>query len=110
MSALLLAIACGVCLEDKVAATYDYALVQRALAQRRVVVFAEPRTPVDERRLKAFAAAAARAPGVDAATVKTSAAPATVSFVLDPRRADAKATSAALRLDLLKVIDRPDAK
>ena len=110
MSALLLAIACGVCLEDKVAATYDYALVQRALAQRRVVVFAEPRTPVDERRLKAFAAAAARAPGVEAATVKTSASPATVSFVLDPRRADAKATSAALRLDLLKVIDRPDAK
>jgi hypothetical protein len=110
MSALILAIACGVCLEDKVAATYDHALVQRALSRGRVVVYAEPRTAVDERRLKSFAAAAARARGVDAATVKTSAAPATVSFVLDPRRADPKATSAALQLDLLKVIDRPDAK
>ena len=79
MSALLLAIACGVCLEDKVAATYDHALVARALAQHRVVVFAEPRSAVDERRLKAFAAAAARAPGVESATVKTSAAPASVS-------------------------------
>jgi len=104
MSALLLAIACGVCLEDKVAATYDHALVERALRNGRVVVFAEPRAPVDERRLKSFAAAAARAPGVDAATVKTSAAPATVSFVLDPRRADAKRTLAGLDLDLLKVL------
>ena len=104
MSALLLAMACGICLEDKVAATYDYALVQRALAQQRVVVFAEPRASVDERRLEAFAAAARRAPGVDAATVKTSAAPASVSFVLDPKRADAGKTVAALRLDLLKVI------
>ena len=104
MIAIILAMACGVCLEDKVAATYDHALVERALAQQRVVVFAEPRAAVDERRLKAFAAAARRAPGVDAATVKTSAAPASVSFVLDPKRADAKKTVASLRLDLLKVI------
>jgi hypothetical protein len=100
----LASMACGVCLEDKVAATYDHAMVQRALAQHRVVVFAEPRASVDANGLKAFAAAAARAPGVDAATVRTSAAPASVSFVLDPRRANAKATVAALRLDLLKVI------
>ena len=104
MIAIILAMACGVCLEDKVAATYDHALVERALAQQRVVVFAEPRAAVDERRLKAFAAAARRAPGVDAATVKTSAAPASVSFVLDPKRADAKKTVASLQLELLKVI------
>jgi hypothetical protein len=108
MIAVILAIACGVCVEDKVAATYDHALVERALAQHRVVVFAEPRASVDERRLKAFAAAARRAPGVEAATVKTSAAPASVSFVLDPKRADAKKTVASLQLDLLKVLgDRP---
>jgi len=107
MSALLLAIACGVCLEDKVAATYDHALVQRALGQHRVVVFAEPRSAVDERRLKAFAARAARAPGVDASTVRTSAAPQSVSFVLDPKRASPGATLASLQLDLLKVIDAP---
>jgi hypothetical protein len=110
MSALLLAIACGVCLEDKVAATYDHALVERALAQQRVVVYAEPRAPVDARALRAMAAKAARAPGVDAATVKTSASPASVSFVLDPKRADARKTLAALQLDLLKVIDAPTAR
>ena len=105
MSALLLAIACGVCLEDKVAATYDHALVSRALAQHRVVVFAEPRASIDDRALKAVAAKAARAPGVDASTVKTSASPASVSFVLDPRRADPRKTVATLQLDLLKVIE-----
>jgi hypothetical protein len=104
MSALLLAMACGVCLEDKVAASYDHALVERALAQHRVVVFAEPRAAIDASKLKAVAAKAARAPGVDASTVKTSAAPQSVSFVLDPKRADAKATVAALQLELLKVI------
>ena len=105
MSAFLLAMACGVCLEDKVAATYDHALVERALAQHRVVVFAEPRKSLDDRALKAVAAKAARAPGVDATTVKTSASPASVSFVLDPKRADARKTVAALQLDMLKVID-----
>lgn len=110
MSALLLAIACGVCLEDKVAATYDHALVQRALAQGRIVVFAEPRSPLDAAHLRKVAAAASRAPGVEAATVKTSDAPASVSFVLDPRRASAKSTVASLKLDLLKVIDTPVAQ
>lgn len=104
------AIACGVCLEDKVAATYDHALVQRALEKHRVVVFAEPRTAIDAARLKAVEAAAARAPGVEAATVRTSAAPQSVSFVLDPKRASPGATLASLHLDLLKVIDRAEAK
>jgi len=106
----LAAKACGVCLEDKVAATYDHALVQRALAQHRVVVFAEPRTSIDASALKAYAAAAARVPGVEAATVRTSAAPASVSFVLDPKRASPGATLAWLHLDLLKVIDGVDGK
>ena len=110
MSALLLAVLCGVCVEDKVAATYDHALVQQALQRGRVVVFAEPRAPIDSVHLKALATAAARAPGVEAKTVKTSASPTSVSFVLDPRRASAKQTLAALHLDLLKVIDASNAK
>ena len=110
MSALLLIIACGVCLEDKVAATYDHALVERALQQKRVVVYAEPRKPVDATRLKAFASAAARQPGVDASTVRTSAAPQSVSFVFDPKRGTPGATLASLKLDLLKVIDKPQSK
>ena len=104
------AMACGVCVEDKVAATYDHALVQRALEKHRVVVFAEPRTSIDAARLRAVAAAAARAPGVEAATVRTSAAPQSVSFVLDPKRASPGTTLASLNLDLLKVIGRAEAK
>ena len=106
----LAAMACGVCLEDKVAATYDHELVQRAIGQHRVVVFAEPRAAIDAAKLKLLAARAARAPGVDASTVRTSAAPQSVSFVLDPKRASPSAPLASLQLDLLTVIDRAEAK
>ncbi|MBC8021534.1 MAG: hypothetical protein H7Y14_00325, partial [Burkholderiales bacterium] len=51
MSALLLALACGICLEDKVAATYDHGMVMRATSRGQVVVFAEPRAPIDGARL-----------------------------------------------------------
>ena len=105
MSAALLAILCGICLEDKVAATYDHALVQRALARDQVVVFAEPRTPLDPARLKAAASAAARVPGVDASSVRTSTAPASVSFVLDTRRTKPRAAVAAIGFELLKVVE-----
>ena len=79
------AMACGVCVEDKVAATYDHALVRRALERHRVVVFAEPRTAVDPcgcRRSQR----PLRTPG-GAGPQRRSAAPQSVSFVLDPTRA-----------------------
>jgi hypothetical protein len=117
MGALILMVACGVCLQDKVAATYDHAVVQRAAAQHRVVVFAEPRAPVEAGALaKAVGAAAARVPGVDAATVRTNASPASVSFALDPARAQPKEVLASIRksagvkgleLDLLEVVKSP---
>ena len=44
--------ACGVCDEDKVAATYDHAVVRRANLQGRVMVFCEVRGPLDARRLQ----------------------------------------------------------
>ena len=34
-------LACGVCAEDKMAATYDHAVVQRAAAQKRLVVYCD---------------------------------------------------------------------
>ena len=113
MNLLVLVMACGVCLQDKVAATYDHAVVTRALEQHRVVVFAEPRATVDAALLsKAVASAAARTPGVDPATVRTNASPASLSFVLDPRRAQPAEALASIRksanvkgleLDLLEV-------
>jgi hypothetical protein len=72
--------ACGVCNEDKVAATYDHAVVRRATLQGRVVVFCEVRGTFDSRQLKA---AASRITGIDAVSLRTSTNPATVSFALD---------------------------
>jgi len=82
----LAALACGVCDEDKVAATYDHAVVARAGAQGRVVVFAEPHASIDAQRVStALVDAAARTPGIDRASVRTSQSPASFSFALDPR-------------------------
>jgi hypothetical protein len=75
--------ACGACAEDKVAATYDHAIASRAAAQGRTMVFCEVRGPFDAKRLKA---AATRIDGLDPASVRTSANPATVSFSLDSRK------------------------
>jgi hypothetical protein len=77
--------ACGVCVEDKVAATYDHAVVTTAGAQRHLVVFCEINGVVDMKALtRKIAPAAARVRGIDRGTVRTSASPPAVSFALDP--------------------------
>ena len=91
------AMACGVCIEDKVAATYDHAVVTRAVAGGRVVVFAEPRANVEAATLaRKLSAAAARTRGVDPASVRTSQAPASLAFALDPKAATPSAALAAI--------------
>jgi len=106
--------ACGACVEDKVAATYDHAVVTGATQHGKVVVFAEPRSAGDPGKVdRALRAAASRASGVEAASVRTSRSPAAISFVLDPRGHDPGKTLAAiergarvadLQLVLLKVL------
>jgi hypothetical protein len=87
--------ACGVCVEDKVAATYDYAVVQRALAHGQVVVYCEMSGGrIAEARWRA---AAARVGGVDVASVRVSAEPAALSFALDPAQRSPAAAAAALQ-------------
>ena len=104
------ALACGACIEDKVAATYDHAVVTGATRHGKAVVFAEPGLPSDSAKFaKAVAASARRAPGVDPGTVRTSAQPPTVSFALAPGVAPEAALaaierSAGLHLVLVKVL------
>jgi len=108
------ALACGACVEDKVAATYDHALVTKATQHGKIVVFAEPRSATDPAKVeRLLRAAAAKAPGVEAASVRASQSPAALSFVLDPRGHDPERTLAAiqgaskladLQLVLLKVL------
>ena len=74
--------ACGACIEDKVAATYDHAVVQRAAAGAEVVVFCEVLGPLDAARLKA---AIRGVRGVEARSVRVSAQPAALSFAVNPK-------------------------
>lgn len=107
--------ACGVCVEDKVAATYDHAVVMHATAGHRVVVFAALDGHVDGSRAAAAArAAAAKARGVDPASIRTAENPAAISFALDPRAQAAQPALNAvektagvkgLHLTLLRVVD-----
>ena len=104
------ALACGVCVEDKIAATYDYGVVQRASARHHLVVFAAVESPADPQALRK---AAARVKGVDRASVRAAANPRALSFALDPRAANPLAALAAIerepglagvRLSLIRVM------
>jgi hypothetical protein len=78
-------LACGVCIEDKVAATYDHAVVTRAGALHHLVVFGEIDGAVSIKRVTAsISAAARRVQGIDPGTIRTSASPPAFSFALDP--------------------------
>lgn len=91
------ALACGVCVEDKVAATYDHAVLQRAGAQGQAVVFCEFSGAADAKRIRA---AARQVPGLDVVSLRLSAQPAAVSFAIDPARQSPRAAAAALQRGL----------
>jgi hypothetical protein len=77
-------LACGACDEDKIAATYDHAVIDAAIAGHRQVVFVAIDGPVDAQRIAMrLTAAAAKVRGVQAGTLRTSLAPPAFSFVLD---------------------------
>jgi hypothetical protein len=106
--------ACGVCIDDKVAAAYDHAVVTRAADRGLVVVFAEVRGHgAAAQFVPAARRAAARVKGVVAASVRSAEAPAALSFALDTRVRSPDAALAAVeeaaaksgvKLALLKVL------
>lgn len=107
------AAACGACVEDKVAATYDHAVVERAKARHQTLVFAGFEGAADAATLaRVTKDAAARAPGVDVDSIRTSTEPAALSFALDPRVATPDATVITitraarkpLRLEIIRVV------
>jgi hypothetical protein len=78
------AAACGYCVEDKIASTYDHAVVTRALAQgHHVVFFHIEGSPATPRELEN---AASSVPGVDGGSVRLSLPTLTLSVAFDPRR------------------------
>jgi hypothetical protein len=90
--ALLLAssqvLACGVCVEDKIAAVYDHAAVHQALAAKRTVVFfhIDGKLVVDERTKRSISSIARSTPGVDGASVRVSCELASMALAFDGRR------------------------
>jgi len=82
------ALACGVCVEDKIAAVYDHAAVHQALAAKRTVVFfhIDGKLVADERTRRSIASVARTTPGVDAASVRVSCELASMALAFDGRR------------------------
>jgi len=87
--------ACGACVEDKIAATYDHGVVARAAARGDIMVFCEVTGSLDAQRLKR---AVERVHGVKPQSVRVSAQPAALSFSIDPTaRSPQAAVEAAQR-------------
>lgn len=86
--------ACGVCVEDKIAATYDDAVLQRAISRHQVVVFCEVTGRLDAARLRQ---AAGKVPALDRTSLRISTEPAAVSFALDAAVQSPRAAVAALQ-------------
>jgi hypothetical protein len=80
------AMACGVCIEDKVAVTYDHEVVARAAGKGQSVVFVDIQTRGPARAAVERTRRAARdSAGVDAASVRVATDPPALSFALDTR-------------------------
>jgi uncharacterized protein (DUF2236 family) len=82
--------ACEVCVEDHVAATYDYGVVARAEAAGRKVMFVavQGKDAAAPRSEAAIRKALAAVPGIDRASIRYSAFPTAVSFAWNPERYD----------------------
>jgi hypothetical protein len=100
--------ACGVCIEDRVAATYDHEVVVRAAAKGKVMVFCEVAGPLDPRQIRN---AVHKVRGADSASVRISLESAAVSFALDGRQSPQSAVSAmqqempsATRVSIVRLI------
>ncbi len=85
--------ACGACIEDKMAATYDYDVVQKAHARQHTVVFCDVQDRIAPEKLRQ---AVASTKGIDSGSIRISSEPAALSFALDTRRQSPAAAVAAI--------------
>ncbi len=80
--------ACGYCVEDKVAATYDHAVVTRAMAQKHHVAFfhVDGAPVAQEATRRALERSVYAVAGVDKGSARISPDALTLSFSFDPGR------------------------
>ena len=112
------AYACGYCIEDKIAAVYDYTVVTRATSQKHQVLFfaVEGRIPAGEESRRTLAAVAESVAGVDKGSVRVSVESASLSVAFNPERIpfagverslSQKLAPRGLSVAILRVMDTP---
>jgi hypothetical protein len=112
------ALACGHCVEDKIAAAYDHAAVTRALDRKHHVAFfhIDGTLAPGESTRRALEAIAESSEGVDKGSARVSVESASLAVAFDPRRTSFAAVQKALERKLaakkvsllpLRVMDRP---
>ena len=112
------ALACGFCVEDKMATVYDHATVSGAIARNQRVAFfhIEGELAPGLATKRALEALANTAAGVERGSARVSPESAALSVAFDPRRVPVAELQAALErklaasrnsLMLLKVMERP---
>jgi hypothetical protein len=110
------ALACGYCVEDRVAAAYDHALIVRALERKHGVAFLAIEGPLaaSVELQSAITGMIEATRGVDRGTARVSLASASLSFAYDPARPglgpimralENKLVAKGLRLSMLRVIN-----
>ncbi len=113
------AVACGHCVEDKIASVYDHAMIKGALARDQQVAFfaINGDFPANETSKKAIESGVRSVDGIDKNGVKVSVDTASLSVVFNPkeRSIDAlqksiekKLTGKKLTLELMKVMTTAD--
>jgi len=109
------ALACGVCVEDKIASTYDHAAIKQAVARKHSVAFFHIDGPVTLDAKRWLEAALAGTAGVDEGSGRVAVETSTLSVAYDPKRVslvnlqaalEKKIASKNLSLLLLREIDR----
>lgn len=97
--------ACGHCVEDRIAAVYDHALVQNTVASgHQIAYFAWEGVLAggESSRLELLVQVQA-VPGVDKGGVRVSMEPAAIAVAFDPRRSNATSLGAALQARLRRL-------
>ena len=95
-------IACGYCVEDRIAAVYDHALAQRTRVLKHEMIFFAwdgplTRSEVSKQKIMTLGAAV---PGVDPGSLRVSMEPAALALAFDPQRSSGPSIEAALQTKL----------
>ena len=101
------ALACGYCVEDRVAAVYDHALTQLTQQRRHQLAYFSWDGPIarDEASRRKILAIAESVAGVDKGSARVAMEPAAIAVAFDPQRGSGASIAAALqqRLAALKL-------